>query len=56
MAEYTVLGRADSLGFATAQRLGDLLQASLPDAKIATIAVLPEKWSAKREELQKQYG
>jgi len=49
MANYFIAGRADDVGFATVERIGDCMQALLPAAVLTKFMLSPEDWEDFRE-------
>eukprot|EP00455_Lapot_gusevi_P002705 TRINITY_DN11111_c0_g1_i1.p1 TRINITY_DN11111_c0_g1~~TRINITY_DN11111_c0_g1_i1.p1 ORF type:complete len:120 (-),score=7.66 TRINITY_DN11111_c0_g1_i1:213-572(-) len=56
MAWYRIVGKADSLQFALAEKIGFTLENALPDRHIEMEMVDPDQWEAELNQLQNSYG
>ena len=56
MVKFCVAGRADSMEYATCERLAEILRARLPDVEIATSMHPAAVWPVQAEEIARTRG
>ena len=53
---FVIAGRADDVGYAEAERLGEILEAMVPVATVVKLRIHPEDWEQKRRNIGEVLG